>query len=391
MPKVLRIINRFNIGGPILNVAYLTKYMSSEFETLLVGGAISEGEESGLYILNQMGINPIIIPELGREFHLINDYKAFQKIRKIIREFKPDIVHTHASKAGAIGRLAAMKEGVPVVVHTFHGHVFHSYFGSFKTWIYIKIEQYLAKHSSKIIAISELQKIELSEKYHITYPQKIEVIPLGFELGKFAQDIDRKRVLFREKYKIPSQKIVLGIVGRLVPIKNHFLFVDILAELMHKYPQKYTGIIVGDGELRQEIIDYATSKKIQLTYQQEGYADLIFTSWVKEMDAVYAGLDLVLLTSFNEGTPVSLMEAQAAGKFVISTDVGGIRDVVQVGKTGDVVSSFSVFDFIQKIRIYEQCKPSLSDRKEVQAMFSYDRLCSEMKQVYFNLLKQRNL
>jgi glycosyltransferase involved in cell wall biosynthesis len=382
MPKILRIINRFNIGGPILNVAYLTKYMAPEYETILVGGAISEEEESGLFILEQMGIEPIIISELGRELHLINDYKAYQKIRKIIRDFKPDVLHTHASKAGAIGRLAAMKEGVPVIVHTFHGHVFHSYFGFFKTLIYKIIERYLAKHSTKIIAISPIQKKELSEKYKIASSEKIDVISLGFDLDKFTQDMDHKRVLFREKYKIPSQKIVLGIVGRLVPIKNHFLFIDILAELLTKNPQKYMGIIIGDGELRQELIDYAKLKKIDFNYKQEGYSDLVFTSWIKEMDEVYAGLDLVLLTSLNEGTPVSLIEAQVAGKFVISTDVGGVRDVINLKKTGDVVSSFSVHDFIQKIQDYEDVKLSLEEREKLQTRYSFIQLVMDMKRLY---------
>src|SRR3954467_7624548 len=126
MPKVLRIINRFNLGGIAYNVSYLSKYLDKEYETLLIGGAEEEGEESALHIPHNLGLKPIIIPELKRSINFKNDYAAYKKIKRIITEFKPDIVHTHASKAGAVGRLAAISCKVPVIVHTFHGHVFHS-------------------------------------------------------------------------------------------------------------------------------------------------------------------------------------------------------------------------------------------------------------------------
>ena len=151
MPKVLRIINRFNLGGPTYNAAYLTKYMAPEFETLLVGGMHEITEGSSKYILENLGIEPIIIPEMKREINLKQDRIAYKKIKAIIKDFKPDIVHTHASKAGALGRLAAHQLGVKGIVHTFHGHVFHSYFGRVKTQFYKQVERYLAKKSTKII------------------------------------------------------------------------------------------------------------------------------------------------------------------------------------------------------------------------------------------------
>ena len=152
--KVLRIINRFNLGGPTYNAAYLTKYLGDEFETLLIGGEKYEEEESSEFILQQLGIKPLIIPEMQRSINRRNDTIAYRKIKKIIKEFEPDIVHTHASKAGTLGRLAAKKMNVPVIVHTFHGHVFHSYFGKTKTTFYKNIERYLARRSNKIIAIN---------------------------------------------------------------------------------------------------------------------------------------------------------------------------------------------------------------------------------------------
>ena len=132
MIKVLRIINRFNLGGPTYNAAYLSKYLPDEFETLLIGGEIDESEAGSHYILDKLGLKPIIIPEMRRAIKVSDDVKAYKKIKKIIKDFKPDVVHTHASKAGTLGRLAASSCGVPVIVHTFHGHVFHSYFNKKK-------------------------------------------------------------------------------------------------------------------------------------------------------------------------------------------------------------------------------------------------------------------
>lgn len=145
MPKVLRIINRFNLGGISYNVSYLSKYLPEDYETLLIGGPEEAGEESSLYIPESLGLKPTLLLQLRRSINPLNDYFAYKKIKQIIREFKPDIVHTHASKAGAIGRLAAIHCKVPVIVHTFHGHVFHGYFGTFITGVFKFIERYLAK------------------------------------------------------------------------------------------------------------------------------------------------------------------------------------------------------------------------------------------------------
>ena len=161
MPRVLRIINRFNLGGPTYNASYLTRYLGPEYETLLIGGEIGEGEASSLHIPDSLGIKYQILPEMRRELNVSDDKKAYSTLKSIIKDFKPDVVHTHASKAGALGRRAAHKCGVNAIVHTFHGHVFHGYFGRFKTQAYIQVERNLARKSSAIVAISQKQKIEL--------------------------------------------------------------------------------------------------------------------------------------------------------------------------------------------------------------------------------------
>ena len=172
MPRILRIINRFNLGGPTYNVAYLTRYISPEFETILVGGQKDDTEDSSEHIVRNMGINPIIIPEMRREVSPANEVIAYQKIRQLIERYKPDIVHTHASKAGTIGRLAAIRCKVPVIVHPFHGHDFHSYFSSYKTKVFHNIEQGLARRSTKIIAISDKQIIPRPLRRRLKHVQK---------------------------------------------------------------------------------------------------------------------------------------------------------------------------------------------------------------------------
>ena len=173
--KILRIINRFNIGGPTYNATFLTAFLDKKrYETLLIGGLPDVGESDSLYITNKYGVKPQLIKELLRKPSLKSDRIAYKKIKEIINDYQPDIVHTHASKAGALGRIAAKQLNVPITVHTFHGHVFHSYFGPFKTRVYKTIERYLAKNTSKIIAISNGQKRELAEEHRICEADKIE-------------------------------------------------------------------------------------------------------------------------------------------------------------------------------------------------------------------------
>ena len=320
MPKILRIVNRFNLGGITYNAAYLTKYLSPDFETMLIGGMKDASEESSEFILKNFGLEYRIIPEMKRSINPLTDFLAYRKIKKIIKEFKPDIVHTHAAKAGAVGRQAAFACNVPVTVHTFHGHVFHSYFGDFKTTLVKNTERSLAKKTSAIIAISEKQKKELAEEHHVVPAEKIHVIPLGFDLERFHQDTGEKRKNFRMNHGLAEDEIAIGIIGRLVPVKNHSLFIEAVKYVSERSCKKVKAFIIGDGEERLNI-----ESKIRSLHLEK---IMVLTSWEKEVDKVYPGLDIVCLTSFNEGTPVSLIEAQAANRPVVSTKVGGIENVV---------------------------------------------------------------
>lgn len=388
MPKVLRIINRFNLGGITYNVSYLSKYLPESYETLLIGGPEEEGEESSLFIPQSLGLKPVVIEEMRRSLNPFKDLLAYRKIKKIIREFKPDIVHTHASKAGAIGRLAARSCGVPVIVHTFHGHVFHGYFSPFKTNIFKAIERFLAKKSTAIVAISNIQKKEISGIHQICDENQVHVIPLGFDLDKFALDHDARRKTYREKFGIKDNELALGIIGRLAPIKNHFLFVDAIEFVKKKMPEKnIKGVIIGDGELRTEIENYILSKG--MSFQGEN-ADFIFAGWEKEVHKALPGLDIVCLTSDNEGTPVSLIEAQAAGKFIVSTNVGGIEDILHkqcglLSEKGDKEGYLKNLELAVN-EFEKRNKEAKVAQQEVIQKFSYKRLCSDMDQLYKKLM-----
>ena len=390
MPKVLRIINRFNLGGPTYNAAYLTKYMAPEYETLLVGGMHDITEGSSKYILDNLGIEPIIIPEMKREINFKQDRIAYKKIKAIIEDFKPDIVHTHASKAGALGRLAAHQLGVKGIVHTFHGHVFHSYFGKAKTQFYKQVERYLAKKSTKIIAISDIQKTELNEDHQICSAEKTCVIPLGFDLSRFQDNQIEKRNEFRNEWNLKDDEIAIGIIGRLVPIKDHHFFIDVINTVKDKTDKKLRFFIIGDGEYKQSIIDYIKDKGLPYSESKESSKLITFTSWIKEVDKANAGLDIVCLCSKNEGTPVSLIEAQSSLKPIVSTRVGGINNVVLENKTallsdvGDTMTYSS--NLISLIENQKLRKAFSIAGNHIYDKYNYQRLVNDMKILYDKIL-----
>ena len=383
--RVLRIINRFNIGGPTYNATFLTRFLSDEFETLLIGGLPEEGEADSLHILEEYGVTPILIPELKRNPSFFSDRQALKRIKEIIKQFNPDIVHTHAAKAGALGRKAAYDSGVPVIVHTFHGHVFHSYFGKFKTELFRRIEKSLARKSTGIIAISEQQKNELSSVYRIAEKQKIEVIPLGFDLNPFQENLERKRKKTRDFYKLSNDEVAVAIIGRLAPIKNHDLFIEAIKIANEKSSNKIVFFIVGDGEMRTSIETKVNNIKANFGL------DIRMTSWIKDIKSFNAGMDVICLTSNNEGTPVSLIEAQACNIPIVTTDVGGIRDIVKDNETGYIVSKNNSELFAEKLLLLTENKNNRLKMSQngwtfVRNNFHYTRLVNDMENYYKSLL-----
>ncbi|MDI6832528.1 MAG: glycosyltransferase [Bacteroidales bacterium] len=391
--RILRILNRFNLGGPTYNASYLTKYLSDDFETLLIGGKNGKYEASSLEIPHSLDIEPLILPELKREISPYYDLLAYKKIKKIIKDFNPQIVHTHASKAGAIGRWAAYHSNVPVIVHTFHGHVFDSYFNNQKTNFYVSLEKELAKKTDLVIALSNNQKKDLCDEYKILPDNKVKVIPLGFELNKFTKDKENKRDKIRLEFNISNDTFVFSLVGRIVPIKNHKLVIDALSVIKNKTNKRIKILFVGDGELRTELMEYANINNLKYSYKTvNGDEDIIFTGWRNDIDYIMAASDAILLTSNNEGTPVSLIEAQACKLPIISTNVGGVIDIVKdnailINKNDANALSNAMLKLVNGQFIDDNI---LENRQDfIIKNYSIDNLVSNIKDTYIELLENK--
>jgi glycosyltransferase involved in cell wall biosynthesis len=393
--KILRIIARLNIGGPAMNTIILTEGLDkTKFESLLVCGSIGKDEGDMSYYAFQKNIKPIFIPELKRELNILSDLAAFKKIYNIIRTEEPDIVHTHTAKAGALGRFAGILYNCfkPFahkrikLIHTFHGHIFEGYFSKIQTKFFILIERFLAPFTSKIITVSESLKKELIS-LKISQETKIKVIPLGLELDRFLSLLPRDDNILN-----------IGIVGRLVPIKNHCLFLEAAAKVIADNPGiRLKFKIIGDGELRKDLEEYSYKLNIQ--------EQVDFLGWQKDLVNIYSNLDVVALTSINEGTPVSLIEAMASGRVVVATDVGGVRDLLggKVGTTvkpdvdfmvlerGVIVKSGDVNGFTEAlVYLLDNSKlrkdMGIAGREYVRRNFGKERLIRDVEGLYEEIL-----
>jgi GT2 family glycosyltransferase/glycosyltransferase involved in cell wall biosynthesis len=324
--KVLRIIARLNIGGPAIHVSLLTRGLNPErFTSLLVTGSISRDEGDMSYLVEPRNVALLHIPELQREIRFIPDIKTLLKLLKLIIREKPDIVHTHTAKAGTIGRLAVILYNALFfknvkTVHTFHGHVFQDYFGPLKSGLFLYVEKVLAKGTDAIIAISKSQRQELSETFGIAPARKIKHVNLGFDLAPFLSSSASKGE-FRKEIGVDEETVLIAVIGRLVPIKNHKMFFDaakILVDWQMGKSLKF--LVIGDGELRDSLERYV---------DQQGLKEYVcFCGWIRDIHYAFADLDILALTSLNEGTPVSIIEAMASSVPVIATDAGGVRDLL---------------------------------------------------------------
>ena len=345
--KVLRILNRFNVGGPVYNATYLTKFLNTDlYETLLIGGEPEKHEQSADYILNDLEVSFRKLRLMRRAISPIFDLISLIQIIIIIYQYKPNIIHTHAAKSGLLGRLASLFYYKKVkVVHTYHGNVFEGYFSNFKNRILLFVERFLAKKSTKIIAISKLQSQDLIYKYKICEKEKIEIVPLGFDLHRFTENINSKRKKLRKEFNVKDKTILITIIGRIVPIKNHQLFIDVFNYCKYKTSRRIKALVVGDGSETEKIIDYAINNKLSYSYKNlNKECDVLFTSWRSDIDNILAASDIVCLTSFNEGTPVSIIESMASETASISTNVGGVSDIIENNISG-IVSSKEINDY----------------------------------------------
>ena len=392
MPTVMHVLSRFMVGGPSIVITSIVNNISKDFKTILVIGNKADYEKEPAYLRDAISkeVEIIFIKEMKRSVNPFLDYRAYKKMSLLMRQYKPDIVHTHSAKAGIIGRLAAYKNKVPVIIHMFHGHVFHSYFGKFKTAIIIKIEQFLARLSTGIIAISKTQGEELKNVYHIAKAEKIKVIPLGFPLQTFLTGNESKKDLFRKKYNVGNNEIVIAHIARVEPIKNHEFFIDIINQLKNEFRNKMLRFfIVGDGSGREKMEQKIRSFHLDYQYNPEGKTSsmIVCTSWIDNVDEALSGSDIIMLTSLNEGTPLSLIEAQANARPVVATNVGGVKDIMEDGVTGFLINDFSINEAVSKISLLindvELAKTmGLQGRKFVTEKFTSEIFNSNLAKYY---------
>lgn len=338
--RICRVIARMNVGGPAVHIIQLTAGLDSQrFEQLVVTGTEGPGEASMLPQARERGLHPVIIPELGREIDPRADAVALLELYRLFRHWRPDIVETHTAKAGTLGRLAGLLAGVPVRVHVFHGHVFNGYFSPRKTKLFLHLERLLAHASTRIIALGDVQRQELLD-LRVGTPERVVAIPLGLDLAPFL-NAERYAGRLRAELGLPAphedadpdaplDTPLIGIVGRLVPIKAHDVFLAAAEQILDQIPGARF-VVVGDGERRAELEVLASRPSHR--------GRVHFLGWRERADlvAVYADLDILALTSDNEGLPTVLIEGMAAGCAVVATDVGGVRSLVTGGNTGRLV------------------------------------------------------
>jgi len=313
-PKVVRIIGRLNVGGPARQACFLHQALRGNLETVLIAGRLDEHEGDMSYLLtSEEGV--YWVPSMSRSVRLWSDFLAFLRIVRILSKEKPEIVHTHTAKAGALGRLAAAMLRVPVRVHTYHGHVFHSYFGSIQTRMWLAIERALNRLTTRTVAISESQANELVRAYKVAPAHQVSVIHNGYDLSLFDSDSNAKQAReLRRVFGFDDSHFVVLWAGRLVPIKN----VELLAEIVYraKRSPKLHFLVVGDGNDRCKLENLTT-----------GCSNIRIAGWRQDIPLLWAAADAALVTSRNEGTPTALIEAMASRKPFVSTNVGGVIDL----------------------------------------------------------------
>lgn len=325
--RVLRMFSRLNVGGPSLHVVLLTAGLRERgYETRLVVGQESPHEGNLLDWAGKRGVACEQLAVLGREIHLLRDARALLAVHRLVREFRPHVVHTHTAKAGLIGRLAARWAGVPVIVHTFHGHVLRGYFGPLRNALFRALERGLGRRSSALVAVSEAVKAELVE-LRVAPAERIRVVPLGLELEPLAGTLPRGEL--RQALGLSADAPLVGAVGRLAPIKDLGTLLEAAALVRARRPEVLF-VFVGDGEERATLESRAAAL---------GLADAVrFAGWRRDLRQVYGDLDLVVNSSRNEGTPVALIEALAAARPVVATRVGGTGDLLAEGRHGWLVA-----------------------------------------------------
>jgi glycosyltransferase involved in cell wall biosynthesis len=378
--RIALVIARLNIGGPATHVIELAAGLPrGAFEVRLFTGQVGRGERDMHYLAEAMGVVPEVLPEFSPQLG-IKDAAALWRLTNIFRDWKPEVVHTHTAKAGALGRVAARMTGVPAIVHTFHGHVLSGYFPPLIEMGFRVIEQSLALVTDQIVTLSPRLKRDLVAM-RIAPAEKVSVIPLGMNLEALKVSSARRNEL-RNEIGVGVDESLIGIVGRLVPIKDHATFLAAAAGMVHS-DDRVRFLVVGDGPLRETLVARAS---------EMGLAEKInFLGWRQDMAQVYAALDILALSSRNEGTPVVILEAMAARIPVVATAVGGVSDIVRDRETGWLVPAEDPQALMDAWKIVladptETGRITARAQDEVRAQFGSARMIADISDLYTRLV-----
>ncbi|HYB93951.1 MAG TPA: glycosyltransferase [Vicinamibacterales bacterium] len=387
--RVARVITRLNIGGPSIQATRLTSALEAHgFTTTLLHGRLGEGEGDMSYLIPP-DADARYVSALRRPLAPLDDLRAFLRIYRVLREVQPHIVHTHMAKAGLLARLAATAYNISRgsaprarIVHTYHGHVLDGYFSPVATKIFITLERLLARLTDRLVAISPAIRSELLQTYRIGRDRQYRVVALGFDLSPFAAVDAAARAAARHSLGLPADAAVVTTVGRLTAIKQHGLFLDTVARVRRSHPN-LIAVIAGDGELRAELESKAAALGIDDSVRMLG--------WRRDLATIYAATDVFLLTSRNEGTPVALIEAMAAGVPGVSTDVGGVTDVIggaDTGRTAPFGDADALARAIEELLADPQRRAAMgaAARARVLAHYDLNRLVADVAALYRDML-----
>jgi len=390
--RIIRVIARLNVGGPARHVVLLDRGLRARgHETLLVHGSLDSGEASLEHLAQASGLPMVTIAELGRRISPLSDARAFLQLVRVIYRESPDVVHTHTAKAGTLGRLAALLFNLTrprrrrcVVIHTFHGHVLSGYFGRTGSALARMAERTLAAVSDRIIAISPRQQDDLVGRFRVADQAQTTVVPLGLDIQALIDQRPDAPNL-RRTLGIGDNDVVVGFVGRFVPIKNLALLVGAFATAQKRVPGMWL-VLAGDGPTRSELESLADSC---------GVAERVrFLGWTEDLGPLYATFDICALSSLNEGTPVAIIEAMAAERAVIATAVGGVPDIVDDGRTGILVASGDANALGAAIvRLAgnrdERRALGAAARRAAAERFSFERLVNDIDRLYQDALARK--
>jgi glycosyltransferase involved in cell wall biosynthesis len=395
MGRIVRIITRLNIGGPSIQAITLSDRLDQDgFRTTLVHGRLGPREGDMSYLLPPGGMATAYLPALRRSINPLADMQAAWQIFRLLCRARPNIVHTHMAKAGALGRMAAIAYNRSVgrrsparLVHTYHGHVFEGYFRDRSTSTFLAIERWLGRRTDAIVAISDRIRSDLLETYQVGRADQVVTIPLGFDLTQLAAIDAGDRQSARHELGLVASDSVVTTIGRLTPIKDHQSFLEMARQVAQRCPATVF-LIVGDGELRPELEAMAAAWDLT--------GRVRFLGWRRDLATIYGASDVFVISSRNEGTPVALIEAMAAGVASVSTDVGGVRDVIRRPDEGLLVPAgapSALADAVYLLLDSPDQRQQMAGwgRQSVLARFNLDRLLTDVAELYRDLVSTNGL